>query len=93
MLRASRVFSFSMTLVVVALLIRRVRERSGNPKLICIGTSATMVSAGSQGERREAVAGFASKFFGVPVKAENVVEETLRRVRAKVSGAAVVTHP
>ncbi len=64
----------------VALLIRRVRERSGNPKLICIGTSATMVSAGSQGERREAVAGFASKFFGVPVKAENVVEETLRRV-------------
>lgn len=64
----------------VALLIRRLRERSGNPKLICIGTSATMVSAGSQGERREAVAGFASKFFGVPVKAENVVEETLRRV-------------
>jgi len=64
----------------VALLIRRVRERSGNPKLICIGTSATMVSAGSQGERRDAVAGFASKFFGVSVKAENVVEETLRRV-------------
>ncbi len=64
----------------VALLIRRVRERSGNPKLICIGTSATMVSAGSQGERREAVAGFASKFFGVLVEAKNVVEETLRRV-------------
>ncbi|MBK9613666.1 DEAD/DEAH box helicase [Candidatus Amarobacter glycogenicus] len=64
----------------VALLIRRLRERSGNANLICIGTSATMVSVGSQGERREAVAGFATKFFGAPVKAENVVEETLRRV-------------
>ncbi|WP_423222343.1 DEAD/DEAH box helicase [Candidatus Amarolinea aalborgensis] len=64
----------------VALLIRRLRERSGNANLICIGTSATMVSIGSQGERREAVAGFATKFFGAPVKAENVVEETLRRV-------------
>ena len=32
----------------VALLIRRLRERSGNPDLVCVGTSATMVS----GERR-----------------------------------------
>jgi ATP-dependent helicase YprA (DUF1998 family) len=64
----------------VALLIRRLRERSGNPHLICIGTSATMVSGDSQGERREAVAQFATKFFGVQIKPENVVEETLRRV-------------
>ncbi len=64
----------------VALLIRRLRERSSNPKLICIGTSATMVSAESEGERREAVADFAGKFFGVSVEAANVVEETLRRV-------------
>ena len=64
----------------VALLIRRLRERSGNPNLVCIGTSATMVSADSQDRRREVVASFATKFFGVEVKAENVVEETLRRV-------------
>ena len=63
----------------VAMLIRRLRERSGNQNLLCIGTSATMASGDSRLERREAVAGFASKFFGVPVEAENVVEETLRR--------------
>jgi ATP-dependent helicase YprA (DUF1998 family) len=28
----------------VAMLMRRLRERSGNPDLLCIGTSATMVS-------------------------------------------------
>ena len=36
----------------VALLIRRLRERGGNPDLICIGTRATMVSGDSQGRRR-----------------------------------------
>ena len=64
----------------VALLIRRLRERSGNPDLVCIGTSATMVSGDSLGQRREAVAQFATKFFGVQLKPENVVEEKLRRV-------------
>jgi len=64
----------------VALLVRRVRERSGNPNLVCIGTSATMVSADAAGERREAVAGFATRLFGTPVEAANVVEETLRRM-------------
>jgi hypothetical protein len=66
----------------VAMLIRRLRERSGNPHLTCIGTSATMVSAGEESKRREVVAGFASRFFGVEVKAENVVEETLQPVIA-----------
>lgn len=64
----------------VSLLIRRLRERSGNPHLLCIGTSATMVSGDSQGERREGVAHFATKFFGVQIEPQNVVEETLRRV-------------
>jgi len=64
----------------VALLIRRLRERSGNANLICIGTSATMVSVGTQAERRETVAGFATKFFGAPITAENVIEEKLHRV-------------
>jgi ATP-dependent helicase YprA (DUF1998 family) len=66
----------------VALLIRRLRERCGNPHLLCIGTSATMVagSATTPHERRQAVADFASKLFGVQIHRDHVIEETLRRV-------------
>lgn len=64
----------------VAMLIRRLRERSGNPHLTCIGTSATMVSAEDGAKRSEAVAGFATRFFGVEVKPQNVVEEHLRPI-------------
>lgn len=64
----------------VALLLRRLKERSGNAGLVTIGTSATMASAGSQVERRETVAEFATKLFGSAVEAGNVVEETLRRM-------------
>jgi len=51
----------------VALLIRRLRERCGNPNLVCIGTSATMTGGGNttSSERRQVVAAFASKIFGV----------------------------
>ncbi len=63
----------------VALLIRRLRERSGAPDLLCIGTSATLAGGASRLERREAVAGFAGRFFGIEVAPENVIEETLRR--------------
>lgn len=61
----------------VALLIRRLRQRCGNPDLVCIGTSATMVSGEGVGplERRQAVADFASKIFGVSVLPSNVIEE------------------
>jgi ATP-dependent helicase YprA (DUF1998 family) len=61
----------------VALLIRRLRERCGNPHLLCIGTSATMVagSATTPHERRQAVADFASKLFGVQVHRDHVIEE------------------
>lgn len=64
----------------VALLVRRLRERSGNPKLLCIGTSATMIAGGSRAERREAVAAVATRIFGVSVPPENVVEETVKRL-------------
>jgi ATP-dependent helicase YprA (DUF1998 family) len=64
----------------VAMLIRRLRERSGNPRLICIGTSATVASEGDRSARKSAVAAVASKLFGVDVPAANVVDETLRRV-------------
>jgi ATP-dependent helicase YprA (DUF1998 family)/very-short-patch-repair endonuclease len=63
----------------VAMLLRRVRERTGNPKLLHIGTSATMISEGKREERRHAVAAVATKLFGTTVKPENVVDETLQR--------------
>jgi len=71
----------------VALLIRRLKERSGNPNLLCIGTSATMVSGKEMGpqERRQAVAEFGSKIFGVPLSHENVIEERLQRITANTT--------
>ncbi|MEJ5349439.1 MAG: DEAD/DEAH box helicase [Desulfosoma sp.] len=64
----------------VALLIRRLRQRCGNPNLIYIGTSATMVGGEEigSGERRQAVADFASKIFGVTVLPGNVIQERFR---------------
>ena len=63
----------------VSMLVRRVRQRCGNDKLLCIGTSATMVTGGSRDDQREAVAGVASKIFGVTVKPESVIDERLKR--------------
>lgn len=62
----------------VALLVRRLRERSGNPRLQCIGTSATMAAGGSREERRRAVSLFASQLFGVDMEPESVIEESLQ---------------
>ena len=64
----------------VAALVRRIRNRcapEGN--LVCIGTSATMASAGSEKERAEAVASVASELFGTPVSAASVIDESLER--------------
>ena len=63
----------------VAMLIRRVRERF-NEQLLCIGTSATMASEGSAKERNAIVANIASRLFGVPVSADNIITETLEPV-------------
>jgi hypothetical protein len=62
----------------VAMLLRRLRERSGNPKLLHIGTSATMSTEGKRDARRAAVASVASKLFGNQVKPESVIDETLQ---------------
>ena len=66
----------------VGMLIRRLRERCGGPRLVHIGTSATMVSGpeSTPGERREAVAAFAQKLFGCPFGPDQVVEESLTPV-------------
>ena len=64
----------------VALLIRRLRIRCGNPNLLCIGTSATMASGKTRKERCKLISEFATKIFGVEVRPENVIEEELERV-------------
>jgi hypothetical protein len=47
--------------------------------MLHIGTSATMMSEGTRSQRKAAAAEVATKLFGVEVKPENVVDETLRR--------------
>lgn len=61
----------------VAMLVRRLRNRTGVTSLQCIGTSATMVSEGSWGDRQEAIATVATKLFGTKVVPESVIGETL----------------
>ncbi len=63
----------------VALLIRRLRDRTQSPQLQCIGTSATLAGGGDFTEQQESVARLASRIFGVPVAARNVIGETLSR--------------
>ncbi len=61
----------------VAFLIRRLKQRTDTiGKLICIGTSATMVSEKKGVNSDEVVAEFATKFFGEQFLPENVVKET-----------------
>lgn len=62
----------------VALLVRRVREALSD-NLICIGTSATMASEGTQMERNAVVAHVARRLFGTPIPDQNIITETLRR--------------
>lgn len=64
----------------VALLVRRLRERLQANELICIGTSATMSSTGTQADRNKTVADVASKLFGTLVTEQDVIGETLERV-------------
>ncbi len=62
----------------VSMLIRRIQAQC-KQQVCCIGTSATMVSVGSQASQRDKVAQVASMIFGRPFTAEKVINETLRR--------------
>ena len=62
----------------IAMLIRRVCAQCKRP-VTCIGTSATMVSVGSQASQREQVAQVATTVFGRQFSPEQVVNETLTR--------------
>lgn len=63
----------------VAMLIRRLKDRCAAPGLVHVGASATMVASrdASPQERRETVADFATRLFGHPFTADQVIEETL----------------
>ncbi len=63
----------------VAMLVRRVRERF-NSELLCVGTSATMASEGSEQSRNQVVANIASRLFGTKVSKEHIITETLEPV-------------
>jgi len=64
----------------VAVLVRRLRNRCTPEKTpICIGTSATMASEGSEVDKAKAVADVASRLFGVSVGADAVIDESLQR--------------
>ncbi|MHC2371305.1 Lhr-like helicase [Bradyrhizobium diazoefficiens] len=64
----------------VAILVRRLRNRCAPDKApICIGTSATMASEGSDAGRAKAVADVASRLFGTAIGTESVIDESLQR--------------
>lgn len=63
----------------VALLVRRLREAANAPQLICVGTSATLSTPGSDTQHHEQVSDVASLLFGAEVRPSEVVTETLAR--------------
>jgi Lhr-like helicase len=63
----------------VAMLVRRLRARLAGDNLQCIGTSATMVSTGSQMDRNQIVSEVASKIFGQTIQASSVISESIER--------------
>ncbi|MGT2506877.1 DEAD/DEAH box helicase [Cupriavidus basilensis] len=74
----------------VALLVRRVREALAE-NLICIGTSATMATEGTQMARNAVVAGVASRLFGTSIPDRNIITETLRRTTPEEETAVTVS--
>ncbi len=64
----------------VALLVRRLRQRTGVTTLQCAGTSATIASEGTRADRQAEVARVASLLFGGdrPVEPTHVIFETVR---------------
>ena len=64
----------------VAILVRRLRDRCTPDKApICVGTSATMTSDGSDDSRALSVSEAASRLFGVQIGSDSVIDESLRR--------------
>ena len=64
----------------VALLVRRLRDTCDAANVQCVGTSATMTTEGDLSDQRQAVAEVAATLFGVPVRPNHVIGETLERI-------------
>jgi Lhr-like helicase len=86
----------------VAILVRRLRDRCApDTAPICIGTSATMASEGSDESRSLAVAKVATRLFGADIGPDAVIDESLQRAtddsidlaQAKAGLAAVLNRP
>ena len=60
----------------VSMLVRRIKSWCNND-LICIGTSATMASAGNPDEKKEAVAKVATTIFGDKYEIDQIINEHL----------------
>jgi hypothetical protein len=70
----------------VAMLIRRCRRRlTGENAIICIGTSATMATGGTENDRKRAVADVAETLFDVPFDTEQIIGETLKRATPEIN--------
>lgn len=63
----------------VAMLVRRVRDVTKNPRMQVVGTSATLAGGETFAEQQQQVSETASKIFGVTVKPERIIGETLDR--------------
>jgi superfamily II DNA/RNA helicase len=74
----------------VAMLVRRVRERLAGEELLCIGTSATMVSDEGTGDPKSKVAEVASRIFATEIPVFNVVTEDLERATNPAETAETV---
>ncbi len=77
----------------VAVLVRRLRDRcaDGRPP-VCIGTSATMVSDGSDAERAKTVANVASRLFGTSILPDAIIDESLRRATDETLSLAAIAN-
>lgn len=73
----------------VAMLVRRVRQRVGSPKMMCIGTSATMAS-GDEDAGRRAVASVGTILFGSSVSPDDVITESLEQKTRFAGGEAAL---
>ncbi|SFM99360.1 DEAD/DEAH box helicase [Thermodesulforhabdus norvegica] len=63
----------------VAMLVRRLKARLERRRVVHIGTSATLVAHpdATPEERRQVVAEFVGRFFGISMEPDQVIEETL----------------
>lgn len=75
----------------VAMLVRRLRERLVAKNMVCIGTSATMSSTGTQADRNKTVAEVASRLFGARITEHDVIGETLERVTDPSKDVAAIS--